>query len=72
MPNPKSKHTRHRTGIRRASNWRIAAVATTECPQCHEPKLPHRVCSHCGFYAGRAVLPPKLEKPKKDDSQQQQ
>lgn len=30
-----------------------------ECPRCHEPKLPHRVCKNCGFYNGRDIL--KLE-----------
>jgi large subunit ribosomal protein L32 len=27
----------------------------SECPQCHERKLPHQVCPHCGFYRGRQV-----------------
>jgi len=27
-----------------------------ECPQCHELKMPHRVCMKCGFYKGQAVL----------------
>ncbi len=27
-----------------------------ECPNCHEPKLPHRVCPHCGQYKGREVI----------------
>ncbi|MCL5982512.1 MAG: 50S ribosomal protein L32, partial [Firmicutes bacterium] len=26
------------------------------CPQCHEPKLPHRVCVHCGHYKGREAV----------------
>ena len=26
------------------------------CPQCHKPKLPHRVCPHCGTYKGRDIL----------------
>jgi large subunit ribosomal protein L32 len=34
-----------------------------ECPHCHEPKLPHRVCLHCGYYAGKEVL--FIEKEKK-------
>ncbi|MEA2466748.1 MAG: large subunit ribosomal protein, partial [Thermoleophilaceae bacterium] len=29
---------------------------TFECPQCHEPKLSHRVCRNCGYYAGREVV----------------
>ncbi|WP_424337431.1 50S ribosomal protein L32 [Hydrogenispora ethanolica] len=26
------------------------------CPQCHESKLPHTVCSNCGYYKGREVI----------------
>jgi large subunit ribosomal protein L32 len=26
------------------------------CPQCSEPTLPHRVCSHCGTYRGRTLV----------------
>ncbi|MBI4126238.1 MAG: 50S ribosomal protein L32, partial [Deltaproteobacteria bacterium] len=25
-------------------------------PQCKRPKLPHRVCLHCGFYKGREIF----------------
>jgi len=28
----------------------------SECPNCHEPKLPHRVCTKCGKYKGREVI----------------
>jgi large subunit ribosomal protein L32 len=31
-------------------------VTVTECPRCHEPKLPHRVCTHCGYYRGLEIL----------------
>ena len=27
-----------------------------ECPRCHSPRLPHRVCPVCGTYAGREVI----------------
>ena len=27
-----------------------------ECPQCHQPKIPHRVCGNCGYYAGRQAV----------------
>ena len=27
-----------------------------QCPNCHEPKLPHRGCPHCGNYKGREVI----------------
>ncbi|MDU5471414.1 MAG: 50S ribosomal protein L32, partial [Peptoniphilus harei] len=27
-----------------------------ECPNCHEMKLPHRVCPSCGHYAGKEIV----------------
>jgi len=27
-----------------------------ECPHCHEPKLPHHVCPHCGRYKGKEII----------------
>ena len=32
------------------------------CPQCHEPKLAHRVCKNCGYYDGKQVV--KVEEAK--------
>lgn len=55
MANPKRRHSKARTRSRR-STWKAATPALVRCPQCREPKLPHRVCPHCGSYAGRAVL----------------
>jgi len=54
MPNPKRRHGKSRTAKRRTHDA-LKAVAAGACPQCHEPKMPHRVCSHCGFYRGRQV-----------------
>lgn len=34
----------------------ITAAQTSACPQCTKPKLPHRLCPHCGFYKGREVI----------------
>jgi large subunit ribosomal protein L32 len=34
----------------------LKAAGLSECPNCHEPKLPHRVCPHCGQYKGREVV----------------
>lgn len=55
MPNPKRRHSKRRTSTRRAHDA-LAKPVMAECPQCHEPKLPHRVCPHCGFYKGREVV----------------
>ena len=55
MPNPVSKHTRSRRDKRRA-NWKITAPSVSVCPECQEPKLPHRVCMSCGSYNGKKIL----------------
>ena len=55
MPNPKRRHSKQRTSTRRAHDS-LRAAGTAECPNCHEPKLPHRVCQHCGRYKGREVI----------------
>ena len=36
-----------------------AAPGLSICPQCHEPKLPHRVCPNCNYYDGRDVMEDK-------------
>jgi large subunit ribosomal protein L32 len=63
-PLPKRKYAKARQGKRRA-HLALAAAATIDCPQCHTPKLPHRVCKTCGTYDGREVLAVKSAKPKK-------
>jgi large subunit ribosomal protein L32 len=54
MPNPKRRHSKRRTSIRRAHDH-LAKPALAKCPNCHEAKQPHRACPHCGYYKGRAV-----------------
>ena len=56
MPVPKQKKGRARIHSRRSANIKPVAPTTTECPQCHAQKLPHRVCPHCGKYKGREVI----------------
>lgn len=55
MAVPKRRHSKARTRTRRAA-WQTKAPAVSRCPQCHEPRLPHTVCSHCGTYRGRTVV----------------
>jgi large subunit ribosomal protein L32 len=57
MPNPKRRHSKARRDKRRAHDA-LPSVGLSECPNCHEKKLPHRVCPHCGYYKGREVIPP--------------
>ncbi len=56
MAVPKRKTSKARRDKRRASSYRLNKASITECPQCHEPKLPHRVCRSCGFYKNREVI----------------
>jgi large subunit ribosomal protein L32 len=55
MPNPKRRHSKSRRNKRRAHDF-LAVPATSECPNCHQSKMPHRACPHCGYYAGREVI----------------
>jgi large subunit ribosomal protein L32 len=48
MAVPKKKQSKTRTATRRAT-WKGQAPSYSECPQCHHPKLPHRVCGNCGY-----------------------
>jgi large subunit ribosomal protein L32 len=60
MPNPKRKHSKSRTGKRRAHDH-LTAPAVGACPQCGEMRRPHRVCPKCGFYRGRIAIQIKEE-----------
>lgn len=55
MPNPKRRHSKARTSSRRAHDH-LTTRSLSECPNCHERKLPHRACAKCGHYKGREVL----------------
>lgn len=55
MAVPKRKLSKARVSRRRA-NWKLTAPNFSNCPQCHEPKMPHRVCPSCGFYGGKEVI----------------
>ncbi len=55
MPNPKHRHSKARRDRRRANDG-LAQPPQSLCPSCFEPKLPHRVCPHCGTYEGRQIL----------------
>ena len=52
---PKKRQSSARRDKRRA-NHTAARPRLNECPRCHSPRLPHRVCPTCGTYAGREVI----------------
>ena len=55
MAVPKKRQSRTRRDKRRAQH-KAARPRLYECPRCHSPRLPHRVCPTCGTYAGREVI----------------
>jgi large subunit ribosomal protein L32 len=55
MATPKGKTTKSKSR-KRAASWKAQAPTYAECAQCHQAKMPHRVCSNCGYYAGREVI----------------
>ncbi len=58
MANPTNRHSRTRRNQRRAHDS-LSITNISPCPNCGEPRLPHRVCRHCGHYRGRQVVVPK-------------
>jgi large subunit ribosomal protein L32 len=55
MAVPKRKTSRARRDARRATHAG-SVPSVSECPQCHSPKLSHRVCPNCGMYDGRQIV----------------
>lgn len=56
MAVPKRRTSKARKRKRRANWEKISMPFLTECPQCKENKLSHRVCPECGYYKGRAAV----------------
>ncbi|MEW6614990.1 MAG: 50S ribosomal protein L32 [Thermodesulfobacteriota bacterium] len=55
MALPKRRHSKSRRDKRR-THQKLSLPQVVLCPQCNEPKLPHRVCLSCGTYKGKTVL----------------
>lgn len=56
MAVPKNRTSSARRDKRRASNSKMTTPGLSTCPQCHEPKLAHRVCGICGYYNGKEII----------------
>lgn len=70
MALPKRRHSRSRTGKRRAHDaLKPPNIPSSDsgkksehrsekfiCPQCKQVKRPHTVCHNCGYYRGRQVI----------------
>lgn len=56
MAVPKRKTSKAKTASRKSANMKMKTPGLSSCPQCHESKLPHRVCPNCGYYDGKDVV----------------
>lgn len=61
MATPKRRTSRSKRDKRRAQTFTASTPGITECPQCHEMKLSHRVCKTCGYYNGKEVISSDME-----------
>ncbi|HEX7433149.1 MAG TPA: 50S ribosomal protein L32 [Anaerolineaceae bacterium] len=59
-PQPKRKLSKGRRDRRRSQDSLIANNLV-QCSNCGEMRLPHTVCSKCGYYQGREVVSMKKE-----------
>ncbi len=60
MAVPKRKTSKSKKRMRR-SHHGLSSSSLVNCSHCGEPKIPHRVCPHCGFYKDREVIPEEEE-----------
>jgi large subunit ribosomal protein L32 len=54
MAVPKRKTSKARRDKRRATHG-ISITSVNLCPNCHQPKQPHRMCPTCKSYNGRTI-----------------
>ena len=52
---PKRRQSKAR-GRKRRTHDSLALPARSRCPHCNQPKLPHRICSHCGYYGTKSKI----------------
>ncbi|MBI1997141.1 MAG: 50S ribosomal protein L32 [Deltaproteobacteria bacterium] len=55
MPVPKRRTSKRVKNQRRAHDA-LTTPQWSSCAHCGETVLPHRACSKCGYYRGRAAL----------------
>ncbi len=61
---PKYRRSHSQKRMHREASYKFTPVTINECPRCHEPKLPHRVCLNCGYYNGMEIIALKEEEKK--------
>ena len=60
MAVPRQKKSRSRRQNQR-SHDALSKPNHNKCPNCGEPRMPHRVCGACGWYKDRTVVEVEAE-----------
>ncbi len=58
MAVPKRRVSKTRRDKRR-SHHRAGVSQVSQCTHCKQPKVAHRLCPHCGYYAGVELVEPE-------------
>jgi large subunit ribosomal protein L32 len=58
MAVPKRRISRTRRDLRR-THHKLTSAQFVVCTHCKKPKIAHRLCPHCGYYAGVEVVAPE-------------
>ncbi len=61
VPLPKRKISKSRRDRRRAHDS-LQTMNLVQCSNCGEMRLPHTVCSNCGYYQGREIVSKETKK----------
>ena len=72
MAVPKQKQSSARARTSGARRHKISAPTVNLCPQCHSPRLPHRVCPECGLLRRPSGRAPSRASSEEEPSQQSQ
>lgn len=56
MAVPKRKTSKARRDKRRSNVCKLNSLNLSKCSKCGEFKLPHKMCSNCGFYKGEEII----------------
>ena len=56
MAVPKRKTPKAKRDMRRSPNMKKSLPGISICPQCHQPKLPHRESPTCNYYDGKEIV----------------
>lgn len=67
MAVPKKKTSKSRRNMRRSHDRLTTTIHFSECENCGNIRLPHHVCSNCGWYGKVKVTSVKQDKEKTEE-----